>query len=126
MSDKAPAADRDPQDEIMPAALMKPVLTKAKTEKVSVVVGLTKTKDGLIMLHAKMPPKKLRGTLLKAAKQCEVDLVVQTVRFGTASIAPDDTSVLTLTLNKPPVSGLDMKLKIALRNTPCKMVQFAE
>jgi len=126
MSGEASEFDRDPQSGIMPAARMKPVLAKARAAPVNVAIGLTKAKAGVILLSARTPPAKLRIAMLVAARENGIEVLADSIRFGTGSIPPDDASVLELTLNKQPSGGLTGKLRVALRGTSCKKVVLAE
>ncbi|HLB96882.1 MAG TPA: hypothetical protein VJK90_04420, partial [Acetobacteraceae bacterium] len=46
-------------DTIMSPAEMKPLLMLSKHQPVSAVVGMTKDKDGVILLSRRLKPKKL-------------------------------------------------------------------
>jgi hypothetical protein len=111
-------------DDIMAATAMKPLVAKAKQESVSCAIALTDGKLGVVLLHAKMKPKKLLSELRKTAKDKKVLLEQASLRFGTATADPEDSSALIMTINKAPVGGMDAKLRTQMKGSGCAKVVF--
>lgn len=88
-------------DAIMPAAKLKPLLMRSKQEPVFCAIGLSKAKDGVILLDKKAKPRKVLALLKAAAKKEKVDLEGSSLRFGHASVDTDvDSALVTFTVNK--------------------------
>ena len=96
------AKEEELQDKLMPIAGLKSLLKHAKDEPQSCAFGLTKDKTAVLLLDKLMKPKKVRDALKKDAGDA---VVPNTIRFGTVSIKPEDTSTLNFTVNKPEVGG---------------------
>lgn len=63
------AAQKDNGDGgLMPMAELKPLLRLARRHGVSCAVAMTKAKQGVILLHRRMKPKKLREEMKRQAK----------------------------------------------------------
>jgi hypothetical protein len=63
-------------EDIMSPAEMKPLLTKSKQGPVSCAIGLTKSKEGIILLDIKLKPKQLLAELKKKAAKLKLELDV--------------------------------------------------
>ena len=98
---------------IMPAAELKPLLVLAKHQAVSCAIGMTRDKQGVILLHRRTRPKKLLAEL-KAEPGADLDR--SSLRFGrvTVDISSGATTVCFV-VNKAPPSALRLKLLERLR-----------
>lgn len=111
-------------DDIMSPSEMKPILAIAKRgDPVSAVIGLTKDKDGLILLDKKVKPKALLAMLRKQAEQAGLEVDRATLRFGTASIDDDGKQVL-FTVNKEVPGAFELKMVVPLRKAGYAKVAF--
>jgi len=120
MAKKPPASP----DDIMSPAEMKPILAIAKRgDPVSAVIGLTKDKDGVILLDKKVKPKALLAMLRKQAEQAGLEVDRTSLRFGTAAI-DDDGKLVTFTLNKEAPGAYEMKMVVPLRKAGYSKVAF--
>ena len=91
MPDKK-AAKADGPDAIMAPAEMKPILALSKRgTPISCAIALTKEKEGVILLHKKLKPKKLLAELKKEA--ADAGLVLETTTCGL--VVPRSMSTLT-------------------------------
>jgi hypothetical protein len=116
MADKKPAKAVGP-DAIMAPAEMKQILAQSKRgTPVNCAIGLTKDKDGVILVHKKRPPKKLLAELKKEAATASLALDVGTLRFGRAEVDVDvDPGLLKLVVNKDAPGAMRPKLLAQLR-----------
>lgn len=113
-------------DDIMSAAEMKPILALAKRgDEVSCVVGLTKKKDGVMLLDKRLPPKQLRDQLRKQADKIGLELEDSSLRFGKATVdSTDDPKLLMLAINKQGAGVLEQKLRERLKPAGFKDVEI--
>jgi hypothetical protein len=111
MAEKKGGKEAGP-DDIMSASEMKPILASAKHgTPASCAIGLTKAKDGVILLDKKRPPKQLLAEIKKKAAAAGLELDATSLRFGHAVVdAETDASLLTFTVNKEPSGALRPKL----------------
>jgi hypothetical protein len=98
-------------DEIMSPAEMKPLLAKSKQEPVSCVIGLTKNKDGVVLLDKKMKPKQLLAELKKKAAKIKLELDAPSLRFGRAHVDTEqDSGLVQFVVNKDAGGAMRPKL----------------
>jgi hypothetical protein len=121
-SGKPPATVED----IMSTADMKPILLEAKRGgEVSCVVGLSREKDGVILLDKRTPPKQLRDQLKKQAQEIGLELEASSLRYGTARVdAKEDPKVLSIAINKQGAGVLEQKLRERLKSAGFKEVEI--
>ena len=102
--------------EIMPAAELKPLLVLSKRQAVGCAIGLTRDKQGLVLLHRRKKPRKLMAELLRQAKGAGTDVDRATLRFGRATVdGASDSSTVHFTVNKHAPDALRIKLLERLR-----------
>lgn len=95
----------------MELADLKKLLATAKRAEVSCAAGLNEDGDAVFLLHKSKSGKSLLADLEKEAGKLKGPC------FGTASVdTDDDPKQVILTFNKV-ISGLDRKLKIALKGS---------
>ena len=110
------ATNDDPASGIMPAAELKPLLVLSKRQAVSCAVGMTKDKQGIVLLHRRTKPRKLLAEMRRKASGASVMLDATSLRFGRAAIdGGSDRQTVTITVNKPAPGPLRMKLLERLR-----------
>jgi hypothetical protein len=98
-------------DDIMSSAEMKPLLTKSKQEPVSCAIGLTKDKDGIVLLDKKLRPKQLLAELKKKAAKVKLDLDAPTLRFGQAHVDTEqEAGLVKFVVNKDTGGAMRPKL----------------
>ena len=101
---------------LMSPAEMKPLLLLSKREPVSAVIGLTKGKDGLVLLDKRVKPRKLVAQLKKKAADAKIELDMTSVRFGRATVdTAVDSALVTFTVNKDAAGALKPKLLMHLK-----------
>jgi outer membrane protein OmpA-like peptidoglycan-associated protein len=112
-------------DTIMSPAEMKPLLMLSKHQPVSAVVGMTKDKDGVILLSRRLKPKKLLVQLKADARKAKVDLDITSLRFGKAEVDTDkDSGLVMFTVNKDAPGALRMKLLELIKRVPLAKVEI--
>jgi hypothetical protein len=101
MADKKGGKSASPDDIMAPAA-MKPILTTAKGgAPASCALGLTKQKEGVLLLDKRKKPKGLLAELKKQAAAIGLELELPSLRFGQAKVDTDtDAGLLTFVVNK--------------------------
>ncbi len=106
------AASKDTAAEkIMPAADLKPLLTKSKKEPLSAAIALTTDEEGIILLDKKKKPKGVRSLLLKEAAKNKVSLNKQSIRFGRAEVDTDyDAGMVRFFIDKEAPGKMRQKL----------------
>jgi hypothetical protein len=128
MAAKTEEGDKPPPtvDDIMSTAEMKPILTRAKRGgEVSCVVGLTKDKDGVILLDRRIAPKQLRDQLKKQAEKIGLELADSSLRYGTATVdSEEDPKMLMLSINKQGAGVLEQKLRERVKSAGFKDVEL--
>jgi hypothetical protein len=125
MADKKSAKVAGP-DAIMAPAEMKPILALSKRGMpISCAIALTKEKEGVILLHKKLKPKKLLAELKKEAADAGLALDATTLRFGRAEVDVDvDPGLLTLIVNKDAPGAMRPKLLEQVRKAGFKAVEI--
>ena len=125
MPDKKAAKAAGP-DAIMAPAEMKPILALSKRgTPISCAIALTKEKEGVILLHKKLKPKKLLAQLKKQAADAGLVLETTTLRFGRAEVDVDvDPGLLTLIVNKDAPGTMRPKLLEHVRKAGYKAVEI--
>jgi hypothetical protein len=125
MADKKAAKAAGP-DAIMAPAEMKPILALSKRgTPISCAIALTKEKEGVILLHRKLKPKKLLAELKKEATDAGLALDATTLRFGRAEVDVDvDPGLLTLIVNKDAPGPMRPKLLVQVRKAGYKAVEI--
>jgi outer membrane protein OmpA-like peptidoglycan-associated protein len=112
-------------DDIMSPAEMKPLLMLSKHHPISAVVGMTKDKDGVILLSRRLKPKKLLVQLKADARKAKVDLDITSLRFGKAEVDTDrDSGLVMFTVNKDAPGALRMKLLELIKRVPLAKVEI--
>jgi hypothetical protein len=113
-------------DAIMAPAEMKPILALSKRGMpISCAIALTKEKEGVILLHRKLKPKKLLAELKKEAADAGLALDATTLRFGRAEVDVDvDPGLLTLIVNKVAPGAMRPKLLEQVRKAGYKAVEI--
>jgi len=112
-------------DTIMSPAEMKPLLMLSKHQPVSAVVGMTKDKDGVILLSRRLKPKKLLVQLKADARKAKVDLDLTSLRFGKAEVDTDkDSGLVMFTVNKDAPGALRLKLLELIKRVPLAKVEI--
>jgi outer membrane protein OmpA-like peptidoglycan-associated protein len=112
-------------DSIMSPAEMKPLLMLSKHEPVSAVVGMTRDKDGIILLSRRIKPKKLLAQLKADARKAKLDLDITSLRFGKAEVDTDrDSGLVMFTVNKDAPGALRMKLLELVKRVPLAKVEI--
>ena len=109
--------------DLMSPAEMKPLLVQSKRKPVSCAVGMTKDKQGVLLLDRKVKPRKLMAELKSRAKSEGVDLDMVSVRFGRVAVGTDDGTAV-FTLNKAAPAALRMKLVEKLRPAGVRKVEL--
>lgn len=127
MAGKEETAEPSTADDIMSPAEMKPVLAKAKRgDPVSCAVGLTKEKDGLILLDKRLSPKKLLAELKKHAAEISLEIQQTSLRFGTAEVDVDeDPKLIKFMVNKEAPGALRAKLLESVRRAGFSKVEIS-
>ena len=112
-------------DDIMAPAEMKGILARAKRgDPASAVIGLTKEKDGVILLDKRKKPKQLFAILKKEAADAGLALEMPSLRFGIATVDPDDTTMVTFTVNKEASGAMRPKLIVLLKKAGFSKVEI--
>jgi hypothetical protein len=94
-------AKSEDSETIMPAAKLKPLLMLSKREPVFCAIGMSKSKDGLVLLDKKAAGRKVMTMLKGLAKKEKVELDGSSLRFGSASVdTAVDSALVTFTVNK--------------------------
>jgi hypothetical protein len=125
MAEKKAAKAAGP-DAIMAPAEMKPILALSKRgTPISCAIALTKEKEGVILLHKKLKPKKLLAELKKEAADAGLALDTTSLRFGRAEVDVDvDPGLLTLIVNKDAPGVMRPKLLEQVRKAGYKSVEI--
>ena len=99
-------------DDIMAPAELKAILAQARRgNPASCAIGLTKDKDGVILLDKRRKPKQLLAELKKQAAGAGLELDGPSLRFGRAMVDTDtDAGLLTLSINKDAPAAMRPKL----------------
>ncbi len=98
-------------DAIMSAAEMKPLLLLSKHEHVSCAIGMTKDKQGVVLLERKGKPKKAMALLRKAAAGAHVEMEASSLRFGRAFVDTEaDSGLVHFSVNREAPGALRPKL----------------
>jgi outer membrane protein OmpA-like peptidoglycan-associated protein len=122
MADKKGGATTDT---IMSPTEMKPLLMLSKHQPVSAVVGMTRDKEGVILLSRRLKPKKLLVQLKADARKAKVDLDITSLRFGKAEVDTDkDSGLVMFTVNKDAPGALSMKLLELIKRVPLGKVEI--
>lgn len=122
MADKK--AGGTPEDIMKPAG-MKPLLRNSKNRTVYAAIGLTKDKDGVVLLDYLVKPKKLLAMLKDEAKKVKLELDAPSLRFGTALVDTDvDAELVKFTVNKQAPGVMEVKLRDLLKVAGYKQVQI--
>jgi len=122
MADKKGGATTDT---IMSPTEMKPLLMLSKHQPVSAVVGMTRDKEGVILLSRRLKPKKLLVQLKADARKAKVDLDITSLRFGKAEVDTDkDSGLVMFTVNKDAPGALRMKLLELIKRVPLGKVEI--
>ncbi len=109
-------AKEDASGSLMSPAEMKPLLMPSKRDPVSVVIGLTKAKDGVVFLAKKVRPRKLLAQTKKRAADAKLELEMTSLRFGWAAVdTAVDSTLVTFTVNKDAAGALRPKLLVHLK-----------
>jgi len=112
-------------DAIMSPAEMKPLLMMSKREPVSAVIGMTKDKDGVILLNRRLKPKKLLAQLKADARKAKLELDLTSLRFGKAEVDTErDSALIMFTVNKDPPGALRMKLLEVVKRVPFQKIEI--
>lgn len=114
-------ADAGGGKDLMSAAEMKPLLVQSKRKPVSCAVGMTKDKQGVLLLDRKVKPRKLMAELKSRAKGEGVDVDMVSVRFGRV-VVDDGTAMFTV--NKPAPAALRVRLVEKLRPAGVRKVEI--
>ncbi|HLY58447.1 MAG TPA: hypothetical protein VKS60_22990, partial [Stellaceae bacterium] len=101
-------------DDVMSPAELRPILALAKHgNPVACAIGLTKTKEGVILVDKRLKPKKVRDLLKKQASSVGLELDNISVRFGRALVNSDASGggTLIISVNKeaPPALRLNLR-----------------
>jgi len=117
---KAPGGGDDGEDggngkDLMSASELKPLLVQSKRKPVSCAIGMTKDKQGVLLLDRRMKPRKLMAAMKAKAKSAGLELDQVSVRFGRVSVDPGDSATAVFTVNKEAPAALRMKLQAKLR-----------
>lgn len=108
-------AKDDGTSAVMSVSEMRPLLHLSKRQPVNCAVGLTKDKQGVILLHRRTKPRKLMADLLKKQSN-ELKLDRASLRFGHASVdGASDSTTVHFTINKASPDTLRLKLLEQLR-----------
>jgi hypothetical protein len=105
-SDKKPEKEAS-ADDIMPLGGIKALLKQVKKDggkEVSCAVCLPEgdKNEAVILLDRVMGPKGVRKHLIKEAKEVGFELDERSIRFGKASMDPNDETILLIKVNKLP------------------------
>ena len=102
MADKKGGKQAAGPDDIMSPGEMKPILALARRgNPASCAIGLTKDKEGVILLDKRRKPKQLLAEMKKQAASLGLELETTTLRFGHAVVDTDeDAGLLTFSVNK--------------------------
>jgi hypothetical protein len=108
-------------DEIMSTSELKPVLRAVKSDggaEVSCAVAMTEDREAVILVHKKDKPKRVQANLTKKAKDVGLALNKSSIRFGRATLDPQDETVLLIKVNREPAGGafqtsIKKRLKLA-------------
>lgn len=105
-----------PEPEIMSPAEMKPLLMLSKRQPVNCAIGLTKDKDGVILLDKKAKPRKLIAMIKSEAKSKGIILDIASLRFGRAEVDTEvNSSLVQFIVNKEVAGTLRPKLLESLK-----------
>lgn len=112
MADKKGGKKSAGPDDIMSPADMKPILAQAKRgNPASCAIGLTKDKEGVVLLDKRKKPKKLMAELKKQAAGAGLELDMASLRFGHALVdAEEGTNLLKFSVNKEAPGAMRPKL----------------
>lgn len=104
------------EPEIMSPAEMKPLLMLSKRQPVNCAIGLTKDKDGVILLDKKAKPRKLIDMIKKEAQSKKIELDMTSLRFGRAEVDTEvNASLVNFIVNKDVAGTLRPKLLESLK-----------
>lgn len=125
MASKKGGKEASPED-IMSVADMKMILATAKHGALpACVIGLTKDKDGVVMLDKKKKPKQLVALLKKSAAEAGLELEMPSLRFGRASVDADEgAGLLTFTVNKEAPGALRPKILMLVKKAGFNAVEI--
>lgn len=101
--------------ELMSAAELKPLLMQSKRKPVSCVIGMTKDKQGVLLLDKKVKPRKLLAEAKTRARSAGLELDLVSLRFGRASVDAADSGTVQFVVNKDAPGALRPKLVEKLR-----------
>ena len=101
--------------ELMSAAELKPLLMQSKRKPVSCVIGMTKDKQGVLLLDKKVKPRKLLAEAKTQARSAGLELDLVSLRFGRASVDAADSGTVQFVVNKDAPGALRPKLVEKLR-----------
>ena len=104
----------EPAD-IMEVSELKQLLHLSKRQQINCAIGMTRDKQGVILLHRRTKPRKLLAELLrKQSPQLQLDRA--TLRFGHANVAGgSDSTTVHFTVNKASPDTLRVKMLEKLR-----------
>lgn len=113
-------------DDVMSAAEMKPILAVAKRgAAASCAIGLTKDKDGVILLDKRKKPKQVLAALKKDAADAGLELEMTSLRFGRAQVDTEqDASLVTFVVNKEASGAMRPKLLERLKKAGFSKVEI--
>lgn len=110
---------------LMPVAELKPLLRLARRRGVSCAIAMTKAKQGVILLHRRMKPKKLREEMKRQAKAAGMDLDTASVRFGRVTVdGASDSGLARIEVNKPAPGPVRAALLPTLRKAGCQRCEL--
>ncbi len=110
---------------LMSSAEMKPLLKLSRRRGVSCAVALTRDRQGVVLLHRRLKPRKLLAELKQKARVSGMDLDTATVRFGRAAVdGASDSAKVTFTVNKPPPGPMRMLMLPQMRSAGYQRCEF--
>jgi len=110
------AANPGGTEPVMSKADLKAMLNLSKRQPVSCAIGMTKDKQGVILLHRLTKPRKLLAELKRQAAASGLELDNATLRFGRANVdGASDSTTVHFTINKDAPAAMRMKLVEQLR-----------
>src|SRR5437763_1427830 len=122
----APKGGKEPaSDTIFAPQKMKPLLAKSKQEPVQAAIGLTSDGEGLILLNARMKPKKVLATLRAEASKAKVQLNTATLRFGRAEVDTEyDAGTVRFFVNKEAPGNMRARLIEVVKRASYQKVEI--
>ena len=104
----------DPTD-VMDVSELKQLLHLSKRQQINCAIGLTRDKQGVVLLHRRTKPRKLLAELLRQ-QGTGLQLDRATLRFGHANVAGgSDSTTVHFTVNKASPDTLRVKMLEKLR-----------